>query len=64
MWLLRGPVADRVIIEQAKGVLAERLQVAIDEAFLALRRYARNNNMKLTDAARAVAEGTLDIDSA
>jgi hypothetical protein len=59
---LQTALDSRVIIEQAKGVLAERLQVAIDEAFLALRRYARNNNMKLTDAARAVAEGTLDID--
>jgi hypothetical protein len=61
---LQTALDSRVIIEQAKGVLAERLQVAIDEAFLALRRYARNNNMKLTDAARAVAEGTLDIDPA
>ena len=59
---LQTALDSRVIIEQAKGVLAERLQVAIDEAFLTLRRYARNNNMKLTDAARAVAEGTLDID--
>ena len=60
---LQTALDSRVIIEQAKGMLAERLQVAIDEAFLTLRRYARNNNMKLTDAARAVAEGDLDIGS-
>jgi len=59
---LQNALDSRVIIEQAKGVLAERLQVAIDDAFLALRRYARNNNVKLTDAARAVADGSLDID--
>lgn len=60
---LQTALDSRIVIEQAKGVLAERLQVAIDEAFLALRRYARNNNVKLTDAARAIADGTLDIDS-
>jgi transcriptional regulator with GAF, ATPase, and Fis domain len=59
---LQTALDSRIIIEQAKGVLAERLEVAIDEAFRALRCYARDNNMKLTDAARAIAEGTLDID--
>lgn len=61
---LQTALNSRIVIEQAKGVLAERLQVAIDEAFLALRRYARNNNVKLTDAARAIADGSLDIDPA
>jgi hypothetical protein len=61
---LQTALDSRVVIEQAKGRIAERLQVAIDEAFLTLRRYARNNNMKLTDAARGVADGTLDIDPA
>jgi hypothetical protein len=61
---LQTALDSRVVIEQAKGRIAERLQVAIDEAFLTLRRYARNNNMRLSDAARAVAEGTLDIDPA
>jgi hypothetical protein len=59
---LQTALDSRVVIEQAKGRIAERLGVAVDEAFLALRRYARNNNMKLTDAARAVADGALEID--
>jgi hypothetical protein len=59
---LQTALDSRIVIEQAKGMLAERLEVAIDEAFRALRRYARDNNMKLTDTARAIAEGTLDID--
>jgi hypothetical protein len=59
---LQTALDSRIIIEQAKGVLAERLQVPIDEAFFTLRRYARNNNLKLTEASRAVADGTLDIE--
>src|SRR4051812_22834179 len=45
---------SRVLIEQAKGVLAERLSVSTDEAFQALRREARNTNRKLHDVARDV----------
>lgn len=40
---------SRVIIEQAKGVLAERLPVTPDEAFVMLRRYARAHNHPLTE---------------
>jgi GAF domain-containing protein len=52
---------SRIVIEQAKGVLAERHQLSIDEAFTTLRRYARVNNLKLADVARAVAAGELAI---
>ena len=36
----------RVIIEQAKGMLAERCGLSMDQAFTTLRRYARNHNRK------------------
>ena len=49
------------MIEQAKGVLAERLQVSIDDAFMTLRSYARLNNRKLAEVAQAVATGDLSI---
>ncbi|WP_395110173.1 GAF and ANTAR domain-containing protein [Actinomadura sp. SCN-SB] len=54
---------SRVIIEQAKGVLAERHQISVDQAFAALRTHARNTNRKLTDLAQAVIDSdpaTLD----
>ena len=44
---------SRVIIEQAKGKLAERLTVDMDQAFGMLRDYARASDQRLTDVARA-----------
>ncbi|MFG2021711.1 GAF and ANTAR domain-containing protein [Actinomadura geliboluensis] len=44
----------RVLIEQAKGMLAERHQTSLDQAFAALRAQARNTNRKLADLAQAV----------
>jgi hypothetical protein len=58
---LQVALNSRIAIEQAKGVLAERLQLGIDEAFAALRRYARDQNLKLAEVARAVAAGELEI---
>jgi hypothetical protein len=49
----------RVAIEQAKGVLAERLKISMDEGFGLLRGYARSNNLRLSDVAQAVTGGEL-----
>ena len=57
---LQGALASRVIIEQAKGVLTAALDLAPDEAFTHLRRYARGRGARLTDVARAVVDRTLD----
>ncbi len=51
---------SRVIIEQAKGILAERNAVEMTTAFDALRRHARHRNIKLTDLARAVVRGDIE----
>ena len=51
---LQHALESRVVIEQAKGVLAERLAVSPDEAFELLRSAARSNRLRLRDLAAAV----------
>jgi GAF domain-containing protein len=51
---LEAALRSRVVIEQAKGMLAEYLMTNVDEAFQLLRSYARNHNRKLTDVATGV----------
>jgi GAF domain-containing protein len=58
---LQVALNSRVTIEQAKGILAERLQVTPDEAFAMLRRYSRNHNYPLTRLAGDVIRGTAPI---
>jgi transcriptional regulator with GAF, ATPase, and Fis domain len=58
---LQTALNSRIMIEQAKGVVAERLNVSVDDAFTALRGYARSGNHKLRDVASAVIDGSLDI---
>jgi GAF domain-containing protein len=49
---------SRIVIEQAKGVLAERTNLGMEEAFALVRAHARNNNLKLVDVAQGVVDGT------
>lgn len=58
---LQGALDSRVVIEQAKGVLAERAGTTVDEAFIVLRGHARRNGMKLSEVARAVVAGELVV---
>ncbi|WP_326943814.1 GAF and ANTAR domain-containing protein [Amycolatopsis sp. NBC_01307] len=57
---LQTALNSRVTIEQAKGVLAVTGGLTMDDAFAALRGYARNNGLRLSDVARALAERALD----
>ena len=51
---LQRALDSRVVIEQAKGVLAERFALDVTDAFELLRRSARNNRMRLHDLAERV----------
>lgn len=51
---LQHALDSRIVIEQAKGLLAERYQLNVDDAFQLLRAYCRANNMKLTATARGL----------
>jgi AmiR/NasT family two-component response regulator len=44
---LEEALSSRVVIEQAKGVLAERHGLQVDEAFQLLRRASRSNRMRI-----------------
>jgi GAF domain-containing protein len=54
---LQRALVARVVIEQAKGVLAERRDITPAVAFAVMRAHARANDLKLTDLAYAVIDG-------
>ena len=58
---LQSALNSRILIEQAKGILAERHGVSVADAFTALRNYARSRQWKLHDVAANVVDGGLDI---
>jgi transcriptional regulator with GAF, ATPase, and Fis domain len=60
---LRTALTSRVAIEQARGMLAQRGGLSMDDAFRALRAYARANNRLLTPLALAVVAGTVELDA-
>ena len=59
---LQMALNSRVVIEQAKGILAERLTYEMDQAYQALRWYGRNRNLQLRAVAAAVVAGTLSAE--
>jgi AmiR/NasT family two-component response regulator len=53
---LRRALDTRIAIEQAKGILAERLRISLDEAFELLRAGARDGRVRVHVLAREVVE--------
>lgn len=56
---LQGALNSRVVIEQAKGMLAERAGITVDAAFAQLRGYARDQNRRLGNVAVELIAGQL-----
>ena len=56
---LQTALTSRVIIEQAKGMVAEGANLTMEDAFRALRNHARGHNLRLADLARDITIGTV-----
>jgi hypothetical protein len=54
---LQGALNSRISIEQAKGIVAQQHGLTPDEAFLLIRRHARENNRLLSDVAATIVTG-------
>jgi len=57
---LQTALNSRIVLEQAKGIVAERAQMDIGDAYQVLRWYARNHNRYLRDVAAEVVSGALN----
>lgn len=60
---LRGALASRVVIEQAKGFTANDLGVGVDEAFEVMRRHARAHHASVQDVASAIVRAGFHVPS-
>lgn len=63
---LNHALNSRVVLEQAKGIVSERLDLDMERSFAALRHHARANNRRLSDVAQSVIDGSLapaDLDT-
>ncbi len=58
---LQGALNSRIVVEQGKGVVAERLQIGMDEAFDLIRGYARGQRRRLSEVAASVIGGSLTV---
>jgi len=56
---LQGALDSRIVIEQAKGVLAEHHRISVDEAFVVLRGFARGHNRLLSRVAGDIVDGSV-----
>jgi hypothetical protein len=58
---LQEALSSRIVIEQAKGVIAERQGVHVDAAFELLRAWARSHGEPLSEVARLVVAHQLNL---
>lgn len=60
---LHHAINGRVLIEQAKGIVAERANLDMSQAFDRLRDHARNHYIRLVTLARDIADGNTRVDT-
>ncbi|MGA5298275.1 GAF and ANTAR domain-containing protein [Nucisporomicrobium flavum] len=53
---LRGALNSRIVIEQAKGAVAQARSVGVDDAFTIIRAYARSHRRRIIDLAHEIVE--------
>jgi GAF domain-containing protein len=58
---LQAALNSRVVIEQAKGVLAQHSGLSMDQVFDQLRTFARSRNLRLREVARQIVQQELDL---
>lgn len=56
---LQHALDNRISIEQAKGIVAERLQIPVSQAFDLIRRFSRSHNVKVVKTSRQIVNGEL-----
>ena len=56
---LNHALSSRVVIEQAKGILAQRAGFDMEAAFSWLRSHARSHNLRLVEVAQSIIDGTV-----
>lgn len=57
---LETALTSRILVEQVKGVLAERWNASVDDAFAAFRSYARAHHLRLSELAAQIVAGHFD----
>lgn len=60
---LNRALNGRVIIEQAKGMLAERAGLDVDQAFVWLRGHAHGHDLRLVDLAQSFIDGNVAVEA-
>lgn len=58
---LQTALNSRVLIEQAKGALAERTGIEVEDAFAVMRNHSRQIRQPLTNVAASVIDGSIDV---
>ncbi|MFE9687785.1 ANTAR domain-containing protein [Streptomyces sp. NPDC006285] len=59
---LQHALTSRVVIEQAKGILAERHGLSLDDAFATIRAYVRPRRLRLAGVCQQIIDDTFDGD--